>query len=514
MHKTFLVVGSAHLDILARASSPESNHKDRVGTLVIDIGGTGGNIAINLANHLKKHSGLSQEENTGVRSGSVRFLATMNDSIYSCIIVDHLRNAGVEMFVTRMKGMPLNGFSAHLDASGEVISAVTASPLEYAGIDREKFIEAADGIDALIFDCNLSEADIQFVAQYGKDRDLPVYAALTSDAKCTRIKPSIKWITHAFMNRIEYRSLADNLVGNMTPGVMPPDLARIMGVTLIVTYDKDGVLIATPDGKAAIQKSIDADFPLIATRLGMGDALTASTIYHLEMREMSLSASVEKAMSDAVIAGQSEHTFPGDRNTIEKTITRFRHQAERDALTGLANRRFVNEHLHTIIADMLETDQGLCIMMIDIDHFKSINDTWGHDEGDRVIKGVASILSKHVRDSDILGRWGGEEFIVVMPKVKDVSLAETIAQRICHSVAGESMSKRAITVSIGYALTDSIEKDAEKIVLPADTANLLAIANRLINCADEALYKAKRTGRNRAVAYTPNDEVTAETKNE
>jgi two-component system cell cycle response regulator len=127
-------------------------------------------------------------------------------------------------------------------------------------------------------------------------------------------------------------------------------------------------------------------------------------------------------------------------------------------------------------------------MLFDIDHFKSVNDTFGHDVGDEILKGVAQRVAGNMRNFDMVARHGGEEFVVVMPDTSgDMALA--VAERLCQRIAAEPFAisaepgKRDVTVSIG--LTDYV---------PGDTAE------EMLKRADRAMYRAKHGGRNRVEA--------------
>ena len=156
-----------------------------------------------------------------------------------------------------------------------------------------------------------------------------------------------------------------------------------------------------------------------------------------------------------------------------------------DALTGVYNRRYMNAHLDRKIMEIAETLKPVSVLMFDLDHFKSVNDTYGHTSGDEVLRELALRVSKGVRDLDLVCRYGGEEFVIVMPDA-DVDVAVNVAERIRSLVAGEAfeISGReqplGVTISIGVATTRD----------PTETPETL------ISRADEALYGAKAAGRN------------------
>jgi len=157
-----------------------------------------------------------------------------------------------------------------------------------------------------------------------------------------------------------------------------------------------------------------------------------------------------------------------------------------DPLTGLYNRRYFMETLDKEFQRIRRKDGTLSLIILDLDHFKSINDTFGHQQGDEVLVEVALQMQKHLRSYDIAARYGGEEFIAVLP---ESSREETMqaAERLRASVAalgfsGNSGQHAVVTISIGVAVFPSPKVDC---------------IDSLIRQADEALYQAKRNGRNR-----------------
>lgn len=161
--------------------------------------------------------------------------------------------------------------------------------------------------------------------------------------------------------------------------------------------------------------------------------------------------------------------------------------AETDALTGLYNRRWMDRHYPRALSCKHTGHKPTSILMIDLDHFKRVNDQHGHAVGDQVLFQAARRIEFALRPGDLCARYGGEEFCVLLPGV-DLTLATGIAQRICASVARQpfALSSGAtlpLSVSIGVACWDQQE--------PLDV---------LLHAADGALYQAKRQGRNRVIA--------------
>ncbi|MDX1593638.1 MAG: diguanylate cyclase [Gammaproteobacteria bacterium] len=164
---------------------------------------------------------------------------------------------------------------------------------------------------------------------------------------------------------------------------------------------------------------------------------------------------------------------------------RLRHLASTDPLTGIANRRYFMERGRAEQARALRYDQPLSVMMLDVDHFKRINDTHGHDVGDQALKALTAECGHALRASDLLGRLGGEEFALLLPSTSregGAILAERIRGRIEAMRIPLPSGELAFTVSIGICTLDGDES-----------------FDALLNRADKALYAAKHGGRNRVV---------------
>jgi diguanylate cyclase (GGDEF)-like protein len=167
-----------------------------------------------------------------------------------------------------------------------------------------------------------------------------------------------------------------------------------------------------------------------------------------------------------------------------------------DALTGVYNRRYMDRRLLEEVARARRQSYRLSCMYIDIDHFKRVNDTFGHLAGDDVLREVAARIKAELRISDALGRFGGEEFVVLLIDA-DLESASMVAQRIRASVAlapvDLSTGERVpVTVSIGVATLDDFERDHA----------IEGVAQDLVAQADTALYQAKANGRNRVVSVS------------
>lgn len=165
-----------------------------------------------------------------------------------------------------------------------------------------------------------------------------------------------------------------------------------------------------------------------------------------------------------------------------------------DSLTGLFNRRYLSAHLPRLLDRSGGNNKPVSALLFDIDHFKIVNDTWGHGVGDEVLKEVAQRASRNLRNFDLVARLGGEEFVVIMPDT-DGPQAMAVAERLRRRIAEEPflvsapVGKIDITISIGVALADwTLDADGKP-----------ESGDALLRRADTALYQAKRSGRNRVV---------------
>jgi diguanylate cyclase (GGDEF)-like protein len=168
---------------------------------------------------------------------------------------------------------------------------------------------------------------------------------------------------------------------------------------------------------------------------------------------------------------------------LEKSYAALQETASRDGLTGLFNRRELDSKLGEELARCKRYGHALSLLLVDLDHFKVINDSYGHPAGDKVLRGIADIIRGPARRSDVVARYGGEEFAVIMPETEK-SGAQVFAERIRLAVAGHTFSidnkpPLNVTVSVGVA------------GFPGDAGTDAA----LIAAADSALYDAKRAGR-------------------
>ncbi len=171
---------------------------------------------------------------------------------------------------------------------------------------------------------------------------------------------------------------------------------------------------------------------------------------------------------------------------LSSRVNELKKQSQTDALTEIPNRRRFDEVLHQEFQRTLRNQQALSLLMIDIDHFKQFNDTWGHSQGDRVLKQVAQQLRALIRKPMMPFRYGGEEFAVILPRT-DEKNARVIAERLRQQLNSKPIGHHQISVSIGLA-----SQEQRRFLHQQD----------LLNAADAALYAAKEAGRNRVMSHS------------
>lgn len=177
------------------------------------------------------------------------------------------------------------------------------------------------------------------------------------------------------------------------------------------------------------------------------------------------------------------------QKTLQAQQTQLEHLAREDALTGLANRRRFEERAREELLRAGRYQHALSVLLADLDHFKAINDTYGHSYGDTVLKEVGQAFVHHCRSSDLCARYGGEEFAILLPETQ-LPEAQLVAERLCTAVRNLTFTQTAraiqVTASFGIACVDTVTPQS---------------LEEIMEQADQALYTAKHNGRNRVEIY-------------
>jgi diguanylate cyclase (GGDEF)-like protein len=261
--------------------------------------------------------------------------------------------------------------------------------------------------------------------------------------------------------------------------ISTPHFGAVMSIILVaVNFVLVGLAI-----HAAFQKNRYAGYFLLGwiplTASTTMRALQASGVIEIEY-EMSF-LSLLGALWEALVltAGIADRALSFRR---ERDVAK--HLAEHDGLTGVLNRRAAQSRLDEAFSESRRFTSALAVFFLDIDHFKAINDTHGHAAGDAVLIAVSKRIVSQLRASDVVGRWGGEEFVAILPGAS-AEIARAMGERIRRAIEAEPIRVEdaaiRVTVSVGVAMLDARNRDS------AD----------LVQLADEALYRAKKMGRNR-----------------
>ena len=285
-------------------------------------------------------------------------------------------------------------------------------------------------------------------------------------------------------------------------------------VRLVETLEKTYFAVAERDPVAALTRLAEESFDLVLVSLSLAAAdglRLCSQLRSLEstrhlpiiimvepgddarlMRGLDMGVNdylmrpIERHELMARVKTQTKRKRHSDflRNRLEESVE----QSITDSLTGLHNRRYLEGHLKTLVAQSVSSGRSLSVLIADIDHFKSVNDTHGHDGGDAVLREFSQRLRRNTRGIDLAGRLGGEEFLIIMPDT-DIARAYQVGERLRACIAAAdfeigSQQRLRVTTSCGIATIEHASDTPET----------------LFKRADQALYTAKRSGRNRVVS--------------
>ncbi len=195
---------------------------------------------------------------------------------------------------------------------------------------------------------------------------------------------------------------------------------------------------------------------------------------------------VQGLMVDITDSKNQELALEKANKKINQQNRKLKELSMTDPLTGLANRRFMHKALNYSINDSQRTKQPFSLLMFDLDHFKKINDKYGHDAGDLILCSISEILKNNLRQIDIIARWGGEEFLILFPHTQKEG-AKKISEKLLNLVGNYKFNYKSSTIHVTFS--GGIASYQESISLQS-----------ILHDADKALYKAKENGRNQIVS--------------
>jgi diguanylate cyclase (GGDEF)-like protein len=237
-------------------------------------------------------------------------------------------------------------------------------------------------------------------------------------------------------------------------------------------------------GEMSLIEDKDPSAYVVAAEQSHLMVISHSLLWQMIDRSHAFSKNLLVVLSERV---RSDNEFIANRLGVVQQTER---NAVTDALTGLGNRHWMQEMFERELARTQQSGHTLCLMMVDVDNFKRFNDQYGHISGDRVLVAVGDVLREHVRPTDLIARFGGDEFAILLPGA-DLAQAEQTAGRLRTQVEQLAPSDLVMPVTISVGVTSCTGGD-----------DLAALLQR----ADEAMYGAKAQGRNRVVVNEPSDE--------
>lgn len=464
--------GSAHIDILATVTG-DPKTKDRIGKVAMDIGGTGGNVAINCA----------------ALDVPTRFVTALNGSAHSRIIVEHLEKAGVELMVLEDRSLPMAAFVAQINPDGDMDSAISCMPVESVHFEDSFLQQALEDATLAFADCNLSVASLEQLSALCHTEGVPFFMAAVSEEKAMRAVEILRrgCVAEAlFLNRreVEYvkARIAADAPKNWVRSKVMEDmvLGEMLHCKLVITEGAEGAMLVEGNQMyRVLAPKIDG----VRSLLGAGDAFMAGAMSFFEKEGRVLYRALDRAAYTAADVVVRDNCSLAEPRAIDRAIDFFHDEARKDGLTQIFNRASTMHFGEKMLGKSIKQHKPFAAIILDIDHFKLINDTWGHPEGDKVIKNVASIVQQAMRESDICGRWGGEEFVCLLPGATE-EVAVKVAERIRQTIEENLHEPKPVTVSLGVALA-------------RPGVGLGAI----ISEADKALYISKNSGRNRVTLF-------------
>ena len=456
------VIGAAHLDVIARVTSGDDGVLDRIGTASMHPGGTAFNVAVAVA-----------------QAGAQAHLVTsLPKSTLTAIIELELTEQGVTPQIWYDENMDVGIFSAHVGQDGTLLSAITSSTLDTARFPDDWMEDRLKDMSMVIADANLSEGALLQINRLTRQAGIPLWVHGVSETKSFRVTQGFARGLAPQLFVLNQKEMA--YIKSRGDFLSMDDIAGRMGGAVLVTEGTEGVSVAYPD-KPLRHFPLGSSPILFVDATGAGDRLlgTCAAIMGCQHGfEEALALAINQVREDLLRRVEAQRCAPivhvaAPLAAQMQRMEQAAQYANKDALTGLWNRRGAKP----LISRLIRGVEG-ALMILDIDHFKNINDQRGHNAGDRAIQAFASLLTSTLRGVDMAIRWGGDEFICLLESVSAEDAAQ-VASRIIHNVRTQKMVDVALTCSIGICHFSRIRLDERE----------------LLSRADQALYAAKRAGR-------------------
>lgn len=444
MDKKLAVIGSVHIDIFADTELNIDSGVDLPGEFVLSVGGTAFNVCATL----------------NLLGVPVVFISALRKgSLFTRLILQKLSSLGITHHIILKSHLPESAFLA-VRVHGELLFAITATCVEHADEDIIQGIHEYLLLKAVV-DCNLSEKCLGEIVKAYQE----VYICATSQVKSAKILglKGASNIKAVFLNQAEAFQIVSLFSGN---------LSDIIKTYWFITKGADGVTVVTPQGERF--DIPNPDLGTVKSTSGAGDAFASGVIYGLEKLGL--------CPLDAVNIGFQEvkkKLVSAVASCAQVDLEKIDTSLFTDKLTGVYTRTLFEERKHLF--------KYGCVIIVDIDHFKKINDTYGHQYGDKVLQEVARVIRSCIRADDEIYRYGGEEFVVI------VKSPSKMAVDICNRIKSKVQKETIVTVTIGCA----------PIMGKFDIA---------LKQADKALYQGKQLGRNKVVVIEDECKIQSDIK--
>lgn len=265
--------------------------------------------------------------------------------------------------------------------------------------------------------------------------------------------------------------------------LLDEDLVSVVAI-VDVNPEAPGMILASEHDVpvyASVEQALRASVPCVA--------------FNMTNNEMVEVVAAEILGAGGIVGGMEARLMYNMITNLKNAREELRYKASHDPLSGLYNRRHILEQMQQSISQALRYKHAFTIVMLDLDHFKQVNDVHGHAAGDQVLSNLAEILRENVRNSDIPGRWGGEEFIVLLPHT-ELDGAQNAADQWL-----KQLNDSPICLGNGDSISISFSAGVATLDLTVESGGVDAVMEHLLHVADECMYNAKALGRNR-VCFT------------